>query len=184
MRNFVHYVYVIAYTPRCALCPFMSKCCLYYIHTSSVESHNWFIIQSWLIALHSTAHTQSQIELLFSFSSSSSCFTYSFLSTFTHRSALCDPIYGLLPVGMTHACFCTGPSPVLDPHPIFTFCVFDVFANISQQLSGHVSYRPEVSFPWCPNAGGRGLWSRLRLRLCGFFSMKIWIHSWSIIMHR
>lgn len=86
------------------------------------------------------------IYLLFLFSLSS----FSFLSALALSALLCHPIYGPLPLAMTHACSVPAPaptiasllSPILDPFPTYTFCVFDVFADISMQLSRRVSYRP------------------------------------------
>lgn len=101
------------------------------------------------------------IYLLFLFALSS----FSFLSALALSALLWHPIYGPLPLAMTHACLALAPTPtshpfILDPLPTFTFCVFDVFADISKQLSRHVSYRPE--FP-CHRAL---LVFGLRLRLC------------------
>lgn len=146
----------------------------------------------WLhrIRLQQAESTSNRLELLFigllllippplyppSSSTCWSCssFPFSFTSSFSLLSPpsalalsalLWHPIYGPLPLAMTHACLALAPTPtshpfILDPLPTFTFCVFDVFADISKQLSRHVSYRPE--FP-CHRAL---LVFGLRLRLC------------------
>lgn len=203
---FVHGVYVIAYTPHTLAWPsrlYAHLCRKLFIVAAAKQSPNLFIIQSWLIALHSPAAESNRLELLFI---SWLPFILLFLLLLLLMLIYLHfplPLLLLIPFGFgslhsalrsylwpiatchdscllsSQPCLYSRPThPFLDPLATFTFCVFDVLADIAKQLSSHVSYRPE--FP-CHRAL---LVFGLRLRLCLGGSSAHTKYSWPIITDR